>query len=63
MKYQSVIAGIGDQYRRASNGEVFRIVWVDHRRCGMQSQNQCLGLNWQDLTQLVEMRHMVRLEK
>jgi hypothetical protein len=57
------MAGIGDVYRRTTNGEQFRIVWVDHRRCGMQGEHQALALNWQDLQQLVDGRHLVRLVK
>jgi hypothetical protein len=56
------MAGIGDQYRRATNGERYVIVWVDHRRCGLKGEVQSLALNWLDLQQLVEGQHMVRLE-
>jgi hypothetical protein len=57
------VAGIGDRYRKTTNGEEYRIVWVTYRRCGMQGENQSLALNWQDLAQLVQGQHMVRLEK
>jgi hypothetical protein len=56
------MAGIGDQYRRATNGERYVIVWVDHRRCGLKGEVRSLALNWLDLQQLVEGQHMVRLE-